>query len=363
MGTLSRYLYKQVLFNLFPIWMGLGFLLFVLEYLAQVFKVNAPPMVAAMLYLYKVPSHLQLVFPMATLLSLIIVLGSMNKAREIVAVQSMGNSRRKLFFPCFFAVLSAAVLNFYITDQVAPWGMRRHLEVQDVEIDRVPSRFTQIRKEKIWYRNKDVLYNIGFFDSQKNELFDVKIYTFDLEFNIAQILEAKKAQWNGKFWQLSDGTVSITDKRLEVPVIENFASRTTRLIEAPSAFQRIEVGAETMTQKDLWNAIKRSRALGVNTANWEVIFHARMSFFLVALVFLILAFPMSLKFDRVSSLARDAVTVVGLCLFYWLVYSLSLNMGTSGKLHPIIAAWGPSWLALVGVYLYVRTQDLRALFR
>lgn len=363
MGILGRYLYKEVLLTLFPIWAGLGFLLFILEYLAQVFRVHAPASTTALLYLFKIPGHLQLVFPMATLLSLIIVLGGMNKAREIVAVQAMGGSRRRLFLPCFLAVLSAGGVSYFITDQVAPRSMKKHFEIQDVEVDKVPSRFTRFRQEKIWYRNKDVLFNIGFFNPDKNEIYDVKIYTFDPEFNIAQILEAKQATWQDSFWVLSDGTLSLVDKRLVVPVFEKFETRTTRLIEAPTNLQRIEVGAETMTQAQLARAIERSRSLGVNTANWEVIYHARLSFLFVAVIFLVLAFPMTLKFNRVSSLAKDSVVVVGLCLVYWLIYSLSLNLGTSGKLHPIVAAWGPSWLAFIAVYLFVRTQDLRALLR
>jgi lipopolysaccharide export system permease protein len=361
MGVLGQYIYFEIVKTLAPIWGALAFLLFILEWLSQVFRVNLSALMTIELYAYKIPLHLQFTFPIAVLMALLVVLGGMNKNREIVAAQSLGINRRHILLPCFFAVLTGALGAYWVSDRLAPFFLKKHFELYDVEVEKVPSRFSQIRQEKIWYRNRDVLYNVRYLSTEKDELIDVKIYTFDENFNIAQTIFASRAEYTGRNWKLFNGTVSITDKRLEVPVIEPFVVRETRLIEAPSILRRVEIGPETMNQSELAKNIRRSKSLGVNTSRLETIYHARLSFLFVAVVFLFLAFPMSMKFQRVSSWARDGVVVVAISLVYWMVYNFGVNMGSVGKVHPFVAAWSPSFIFCIGIYLYNRTQDLKAL--
>ncbi len=359
MGTLGRYIYFELLKMIGPIWGALGFLLFILEWLSQVFRVEADAWTVVVLYLYKIPLHLQFTFPISVLMSILNVLGGMNKSREIVAAQSMGYKTRAIFLPCLFAVLTASLGAYLITDKVAPFFLKKHFELYDTEVDKVPSRFSQIRQEKIWYRNRDILYNVRYLSVEKDELLDVKIYTFDEDFNIAQTIYAAKAVYTGKAWMLHNGYVSVTDKRLDVPVMEPFDKRETRLIENPSVLRRVEIGPETMTQAELVRTIGRNKSLGVNTNRLETIFHSRFSFLMVAIVFLFLAFPMSLKFQRVSHFAKDGVMVLAICLVYWMLYNFGVNMGGVGKVHPFFGAWTPSLIFAVGIYVYNRSQQLR----
>lgn len=152
MGIFVRYLLLELLGMIFPVWLGLAFVLYLLEWLAQVFRLNAPGSVVLMMYAYKAPSHLQLVFPVAVLISSMIVLGTLNRNREIVAAQSLGIPLRSIVISCFMAAACVGAVNFWVMDQISPWGMRRHYEMEDQWIKNVPSRFLQVRRDKIWYR-------------------------------------------------------------------------------------------------------------------------------------------------------------------------------------------------------------------
>jgi len=360
MGILSRYIVLEILKLLFPIWLSIGFLLFILEWLAQVFKIHADAFTVLILYAYKIPSHLQLTFPIAVLLSVLIVLGGMNRNRELVAAQSVGVQKWKILAACLMALFFSSMAYAFVVNNLAPWGMRKHYETVDAKVNKVPSRFLQIRQEKIWYRNKDVLYKVRYFEPQKNELYDVTIYTFDEDFHIAQTIFAAKAAWDGQGWILSDGITNITDKRLSTPVAEKFKTKKTKLIEAPKTLKRIDFNAETMTQKELSRAIDRHRALGINTAQWEVVFHSRLSFFLIAFVFLLLAFGMSTRFSRTGGVAKDTVFVVTVSMLYWLVFSFGVNLGNNGKLNPIASAWAPSILFLLIVSAYLKSRTFKS---
>ena len=360
MGILARQIIREVLKTLIPFWLAMGLLLFVLEWLAQVFNVQADAGTALLLYLYKVPSHLQLVFPVAVLFSSLVVLGTMSRNREIMAAQSLGYSRMSFVWPTIVAVLGAAVLHYAVTCYVAPWGMRKHYEIYDTEVLKRPPRYSKVRQSKIWYRNQDILFNIRYLEPDKGELYDVTIYTFDDDFHIAQTLYANKAIWNGQNWILKDGSVSITDKRLETPVIESFKTRSTRLIDNPKTLKRIEIPPDIATQSELLEMIRRYKALGIKTASKEVVYHSRYSFMMIPFVFLMLAFPRALRFRRSHvGAARDGVFVTVVCMAYWLIFNVGVNLGKTGRMSPMFSAWGPSLLLLACVIAYNRTRTLK----
>lgn len=360
MGILGRQIIKELLRVLIPCWLALGLLLFVLEWLAQVFNISTDAGTALVLYFYKVPSHLQLVFPVAVIFSSLVVLGAMNRAREIMAAQSLGYSRWAIIGPTFIAIAVMSALHFWVAGYMAPWGMKKHYELYDTAVLKKAPRFSQIRQEKIWYRNQEVLYNVRYFEPEKNELYDVTIYTFDDDFHIAQTIYANKAAWNGQNWILSDGNISLTDKRLETPVSEPFKTRSTRLIDNPKNLMRVDVGADVANQSELRSLIKRYQALGINTARLEVVYQSRFSFVLVSFIFLLLAFPRALRFRRShAGVAKDGVFVVGVCMTYWLIFNVGVNLGNTSKVSPLVGAWGPSLVLLVGIILYNRTRTLK----
>lgn len=359
MGILGGYIIREILVLLFPVWLSLGFILFVLEWLAQVFNLRTSAATALLLYLYKIPSHLQLVFPVAVLFACLAALGAMNRSREIVAAQSFGVSSRRILIPVLVAVAIASLPYYFVTDRLAPWGMVKHYELLDTQVKHTASRFSKVRQEKIWYRNQDVLYNVGFFAADTNELRDVTIYTFDDEFHVVQTITAARATWNGTNWVLSEGSISLVDKRLETPLVEPFHTRSTRLIEDPKQLKRVEFNAETMNQSELAAAISRHRSLGINTAQWEVLFHSRLTFYLISFIFVMLAFPRALRFSRTGSTAKDGVFVAGTCLSYWILFTVGANLGNAGRVSPAVAVWTPALAFLVGVVLYNRVTQMQ----
>jgi len=310
------------------------------------------------LYLCKLPSYLQLVFPMSVLFAFLLVFGQLARNREMVAVQSLGYSHKRVLYPAFVALLLACIPFYFVMNVISPAGMKKHFEI--IDRDRGgESRFMQIKQEKIWYRNQDVLYTIHYFDPLKAELFGVTIYTFDEDFHIAQTVYAERAEWRQGSWLLKKGRIYVTDKRLRTPVIEEFTERRSGLIEDPSQLKRVDWFPETLSQSDLMRAISQSKSLGINTAEWETMYYSRWSFFAVAFIFIMLAFPRATRFHRASGVARDGVFVAGVCVFYWLLFNVGINLGNSGRMPPLLAAWLPTALFFVGVQFYTRSLTLR----
>jgi|GEM_PF-1061000 len=360
MGILGRYVIKEILKIQLPLWLSLGFLIFLLEWVGRSLSSGGDPWIQFLFYLVKTPSYLQLVFPISVLFAFLMVFGQMARNREIVALQSFGYSNWKVLLPALCALGLATVPFYMVMNHLAPAGLKKHYEIYDQEIRKGGgSRYQQVRQKKIWYRNQDVLYTIHYFDPKAAELFGVTIYTFDSDFHIAQSLYAEKASWKKDHWLLEKGRIYVSDKRLRTPIIEPFVNRRSQLIEAPSQLKRVDWTSESLSQPELSAAISHSKALGINTAEWETMWHSRWSFFSVAFVFVLLAFPRATRFHRAKGASKDGVFVAVVCMIYWLLFNFGVNLGNSGRLPPILAAWLPTVLFVTGVYYYNRSQTLR----
>jgi lipopolysaccharide export system permease protein len=297
---------------------------------------------------------------MSVLFAFLMVFGQMARNREIVAVQSFGYANRKVLLPALGALALASVPFYVVMNHLSPAGLKKHFEIYNTRI-RVGggAEYHKTKTEKIWYRNQDVLYTIHYFDPKAAELYGVTIYTFDADFHIAQSLYAEKAVWQRDHWLLEKGRIYVSDKRLRTPIIETFTNRKSYLIEEPSQLKRIEWTSESLSQPELAKAIEQSKALGINTAEWETMWHSRWSFFSVAFVFVLLAFPRATRFHRAKGASKDGVFVAAVCMIYWLLFNFGVNLGGSGRLPPLLAAWLPTVLFVTGVYYYNRSQTLR----
>ncbi len=358
MGILGRYVLKEHLLALFPIWGFLGLLLYLFETMSGAVNLKEDFEVVATLYLYKIPKNLELMFPVAALFSVLTVLASMNRSHELVAAKAMGVKNLSLLKPLLLATLLGAVAHYFVTDQWAPLGMKKYYEKWDVQIKGRQARTARIRQSKIWFRNQEILYNVGFLDPKAKEIFDVSIFTFDSDFHVAQIVEAPKATWEEDRWILQNGQVRLVDKKLLHPISKPFARRESRLIDAPQDLQVFDFKVDIMGQEELESLIDRSKQLGVPTMQWETLYHSRMSFLAVAFIFILLAFPRVTRFHRAKGTAGDVLFVGAVCFSYWVFFHFSLNLGQYGRFPPLLAAWTPNILAAVFAAFYFKYQSL-----
>jgi lipopolysaccharide export system permease protein len=230
--------------------------------------------------------------------------------------------------------------------ELAPKGLKEHQMLLD-ELRGKPSTVGQVKKEKIWYRSGDILYNVGFYDPQKQELLDVALYEFDATFQLSKITNAKRAVWNGKNWLLLNGTEIFVSGELEQPNVQYFDSRDNHLMEAPVDLVRFDFNPEVLTQSELSYTIDRYQQMGINTSTWESTFHSRISYLMLSFILILLALPRTLKFRRSNNLAKDLTFITIGCLVLWIAYSYCINLAAEGYLNPILAAWGPVILLLM----------------
>lgn len=348
MGILSRYILKEILKAFIPLWIGLSFFGMLVEWLGRAFKLHATLMTSVLAFVYKIPFYLQLVFPVALVVSTVVVFRSMNRNREIVALESLGVRYRDLLAPLLITVLLTGLPFLLISMEIAPRGLKQHLMLYSDMKGTKQSYIGQLKKEKIWYRSGDVLYNVGFYDAKKQELLDVSIYEFDPDFQLGQITTAKRAIWNGHTWVLMNVSQIFVGPELEQAGREDFSSLENNILERPTDLVRFDFNPDVLTENELLNIIKRYQQMGINTSAWETTFHSRISFLALSFILMLLALPKTLVFRRTNNLAKDLTFITIFSLFLWIVYSMCLSLGAEGRIAPPLAAWGP--VALLFIY-------------
>jgi lipopolysaccharide export system permease protein len=168
------------------------------------------------------------------------------------------------------------------------------------------------------------------------------VYNFDENFNLVQVLDAKKAEFGTRGWKMMDGTVTVFSKEDQFPLTQHFTEKDLQIPETPKDFQEIDKQVDGLRLKELWQYIKHMQAAGADTKGDEVKFHSRISLSFIPLVMCILGVPFSLRGRRDEGAAKDLTLCLGVTFFYWLFYSIGLSLGTNGALPPWLAAWLPS---------------------
>ncbi len=290
---------------------------------------------------------------MATLFTLV----QLSRTNELVACYSIGIGLRNIVAVILSIVFAFSSLLLVIQDRILPpLNKKRSVYFWHVMKNR-PDFSLDLKKDKVWYRSKNQIYNLRSFDPKTQKIYGMTIYTFDSGFNLQQIIRGNSAEYAENRWKLSDGNVTVFAPPERIPMTQPFRNKEVVLTERPQDFAEIEKEVEGLRLKDLLSYIRKIKEAGADTKSYEVKFHSKISLSFIPLVMSVLAVPFATRRRREGGVGKD----IGLCLlitfFYWLSYSLSLSMGTNGAAPPIIAAWFPT-LCFAGIagFLLIRKK-------
>lgn len=311
-----------------------------------------PAAYALQFSLYQLPEVLVLLVPAAALMGTLICLSGFARRNELTAMFASGISLSRISFVILSLVFMICCASFIVTDRIIPPLNKAKAHFYRTVIQNKPDLQTDIKHSKIWYRSKNLIYNIRTFDPKTNQILGISIYTLDSAFQLVQQIEAERAQFVDGRWVLKNGLATIFDGSPAFPLSQKFSQQTISLTETPEDFKEIEKEVETLRLKFLWKFIQRNKDAGIDTHSYEVTFWSKISLALVPLVLTILGIPFAVQHHRHSSVARDITVCFLTVVLFWLIFSTALSMGKSGKISPLLAAWGPSILFFsVGIYL------------
>lgn len=355
MRTLDRYLAGIFIKNFILAIAAVSTLFAFQAFMSDLLEHQYPPSQIVVYHLLNLPQVIVQMCPPAVMLATVLTLAGLSRTNELVASYSIGVGLRRIVALILSLVFVISCLVLIIQDRVLPPTFKKRTEYYWREMKHRTDMFLDIKQDKIWYRSKNLIYNLQRFDTKNKTIHGMAVYTFDDDFNLVQMLDAKAADFGPQGWKLHDGTVTVFSKEDQFPLTQHFEDKDLQIPETPKDFQEIEKEVDGLRLVELSKYITRMKEAGADTKAYEVKLHSRFSLSFIPIVMCILGVPFSIRSRREEGTAKDLTLCLLVTFFYWLFYSIGLSLGTNGALPPWLAAWLPSGVfAVVAIFLLRR---------
>lgn len=342
MDTLDKYLLKEALPLLLLLLAGLTLLFVGVDFLSNFWRSSLPIGTVTLTYIYRIPNTIQLFVPMACLMATLLVLSSMSRQNEILALNASGVGTLRILSTFIALVATVSTATFLILDPIAPVFNRKNVLIARGLDPGSSENLSSFDRSNFWYRSGKLVYNVGLFSPQNNTLRDVKIYLFAPSFYLLQRIHATEAVYENGDWVLKKGLVTTYPPDSHFPMAVPFETKRHVIPEKPKDFKTYEFRDDTMRLRDLRQYIERNRGYGLDTTEQQVNYHERVAAVFTPLILIMIGFPFAMKPLRNQSTASSVVFCFGVVLMFIVVSRLSLSVGKNGHIVPFVAAWAPN---------------------
>nr|HID59443.1 LPS export ABC transporter permease LptG [Desulfobacterales bacterium] len=303
-------------------------------------------------FLFKVPFVLTQMVPVAILLGTMITLGLLSRNNEIVALKASGISIFRIVTPLFSISLLISIFSFINNEIIVPYTSRTVNDVWNNYVEKRPRQHIY-KHEMIWYRGKNVIYNIRTFNSLNRTMEGVVINQFDCNFRLVRRIKARKSIWKEGYWLLLDGTLKDLEPDGEYR-ITIFNKKEFKFSETPEDFEKVVKQSDEMSFWELREYARKIEAEGYDARRYIVDMHNKISFPFISLIMSLVGISFSLSTPGRGGIAMSISMGFVIIILYIITFKLSETLGYSGMLPPVVAAWTANILFVgVGTYLFL----------
>ncbi len=286
-------------------------------------------------YSYLFPVIVFQFFPAVTLIAVSIVLVRLTKNREILAMQVAGISLYRILLPIFIATVFMSFASFGDQEWIVPRFAERLEALQQTSFGNDIQRNLLLDD-----RGNNTLIRIWRYNNKTQHMESVFILARYENKKKKFTISAEEGRWLGdNKWLLSKVVKHLYNEQGKwvAPVLQ------IESMEFESALTPADLGKKKIDPSLLnFEQLKELCKKEPDNPRNSVLLHSRISYTLTHFVLLLLGIPLVVGFENLS---RNLFLRVGLCvlacgIFYALSFLCS-NLGNTGMIHPILAAWLP----------------------
>jgi lipopolysaccharide export system permease protein len=324
-----------------------------------------PPYKIATYYVYYIPIIFQLTAPFATLLAMLYCLGNMSRTNEIIAMRASGIALFRIIRPYLLMGVVLYGVTLVVSDVFVPQARRLAAEIMPKPTTVHSVLTAPLALTSLDYVNAqhDRQWKITTIQTESNVFRNVTViqYTHGRERRPNYKLEAARAEYiSGYGWWFFDVrriSYFLDGSFSPVRRLSKYHVPETRWNEQPQdLLSARQSEPELMTFQDLLRQMRNADRGSDNYRKLRMEMHNRLAQPAACLVFVLLAAPFGIFHTR-AGMVKGVITSIMLCLVYYLVLALFVNLGTNGYLPQLLAAWLPSIVfAWVGAILLYRMR-------
>jgi len=252
--------------------------------------------------------------PIAGVLATVFLFVGLQKNNELVIFHALGLSIFRVLTPVVLVLVGVSILGWLLTDKIVPDAMDKRNYYYLVEMKKSPASYNKLKKSDIWFRTPKAIVNFKKVLS-KSEIKGVRVYFYSAqEWKPTRVISAKTALLEDNKWTYKDGLETLYTNG--VAKTEKFKKLSTEPLEDLSEFKKRQASVDSMSLSELSYAIQKGREASMSTNVLETSYHGKLR----------------------------------------VVYSFFLNMGKSGALPAVLAAWLPGGISLALFGLMIRKK-------
>ncbi len=324
--------------------MGVVTIVFLVEFVELIRKFGAAPgftvLTGLQLALMRTPTIFEEVLPFAFLFGSILCLLQLSKRLELVVARAAGVSvwgflTAPIAIAILFGVFSVLAIN--------PMTISLKSAASRIEVSLAGN--SKSDDVEFWFRQDgqggpSIIRARGA-DTAELRLFDVMAFVFNADGGFHVKIKARSATFGDGQWTLTDTIVTSTGK---APV-----SRPTYKLDT---FLSADELRRTLTRPDalsVWSLptfIGTAARTGLNTDRFRLAFHALLARPLLLVAMVMIAATVSLRLFRHGGTGQLILTGIAAGFLLYVLTKITSDLGGNGIINPMLAAWGPSIIAL-----------------
>lgn len=325
---------------------------------------------AVLEYLYsRLPYVLTMTFPMSILLASLMAYGRLSGDSEITAMKAGGIGFFRIFVPGLVFCMLISVCSWLIGDFWAPSGMKRAYDMlielkADDQIERA-----LITTPRILSNGEEQMVYAHSLNVKEQSMRGVFVHYFWQNRRVREIY-TDEARWNGEVWEVKNIRVTDFDRdKGDVRYEAKSAQVWTALSkdespQSPEQLAKRKMRPEEMSRAELNEYLAtlppadQSDPEAFKKQNkYRVQYHQKLSLPVTCLIFGAFAIPLAIRPQRTSTSIGLGLSLLFILLYYVLM-TVGMILGESGKTSAWFAAWLPNIVfCVVGIYFVRRASQ------
>lgn len=287
--------------------------------------------------LLRIPHYFNLLLPLASLISMLILLIMMVRNNEIIAARTSGISTISLMKPFIVFAFALIIFSFIIAEWIMPYAANAAEYLYRVKIKKEDS-YVHFKNNRIWFKKDNILSNIDFFDAKKDTITGLTIIELADDFTIKKRMDAKEGTWKDSAWHFTTviertfGNNAIQSKKV-------YSEMKDLIKETPAMLKVGQRNPEEMGYKELLRYIHRLKREGHDVRRYLVDLYNKMAFPFINLIMVFVAFSVGLRYTKTKHIAKGILAGVCVGILYWFIHNICLSFGYAETFPPFFAAW------------------------
>jgi len=303
-----------------------------------------------------IPRMVHLVLPFSVCLGILAAQASFARNSETIAMQACSIPLSRIYIPYLLVGVLATGLMACTSFYLYPIAQGKANRLQNLTIRKgdVSGSFTVTGGR---FKVGQDIYSVDSLDVTKGTMDNITCYRFSRG-RLSEIIRAEDAHWVAGRWvargmkviTLNENGISPPRSALNLP-----------LTKEPEDLVMAQTDTEILPLPDLREYLMQLRSSGTASPMIETVYYSRISFAVAPFIITLLVVPFGMRFPRAGGIAKGITVGLILGLSYWFLHSGMTDIGSSGMLPPLVAAWGAN-IAALALAAFILFRKRRAVY-